>query len=205
MPEGFFKKVLGVVKAVAPMVAGVVLPGSGSLVQTLMRQVTGDGPDTDIEAVAEKIMADPEKLVELKRIAADREIRLAEIAADREVNLEQTHTDRIEAVNVTMQAEAAGGHPWSGAWRPFWGFASAVAFFCIVGGIIAMGVYAIKKSDAALLGHIPALVMAVSTLFAIPGAILGVASWHRGQMQRAAAGDQRQGILTTALSAITGK
>lgn len=193
--KGFLEKVVDVVAGVAPTVANLVMPGSGPLVHGLIRTVAGDDESVPIEESAAKVFQDPAKLVELKRIAADREVRLAEIAAGKEVDLEKIDADKIESVNATMRTEAATGHPWAGAWRPFWGFCSAVAFVLSVLGIIGLGVYAVYKAKVDLLKVIPDLVMALAFLFGVPGAILGVASWHRGVKQRVEAGDAMPGIV----------
>jgi hypothetical protein len=76
-----FEKILDGVKAVAPVAANLVVPGSGSLVEGLMRAVTDDGPETSIDAVAEKIAADPALMVQLQEKAMDHEAKLAEIEA----------------------------------------------------------------------------------------------------------------------------
>ncbi len=191
-------KVIDGIKAVAPTVANLVLPGSGPLVHKLMRAVTGDSPETPIEEVAAKIEADPHLLLELRRLAVDREVRLAAIESGRQVKT-------IEAVNATMRVEASQGHPWSGAWRPFWGFCSAVSFGLCVIGMIVLAAYAIYARRSDLLASVPTLAMSITALFGVPGAILGVASWHRGRMQRVAAGEQPgPGLIPGIIKAMKG-
>ena len=51
-----FDRIVDGLAAIAPTVAGTLLPGSGPLVATLMRAITGDTSST-IDEVAERISA----------------------------------------------------------------------------------------------------------------------------------------------------
>ena len=83
-------KILTRVKAVAPVTSDLVVPGSGSLVEGLMRGITGDGPDTPIETVAEKIAADPAFTALLLVQAMKQEVRLAQMEAARQASVNRT-------------------------------------------------------------------------------------------------------------------
>ena len=191
------KGILATVKTVAPMVANMALPGSGHLVHSLMRQVTGDPDTTPIDEVAKKFEDNPEYLVQLKQIAADREVKLAQIAADE-------NTGAIESVNKTMREEA-GSQGWSGKWRPYWGFQSANAFILCVIGLLILAGLGIYENKPEYLKVLPDLIFNLTLLFGIPGSILGVASWHRGVMQRQQAGESKPGLIIGAINAIKGK
>jgi len=160
----------------------------------LLASAFGVSEDDTPDEVLKKIQMDPEWQVKLAQIEKEHEIELKRLMVTQEVKLAAIEANReikaIEAVNRTMGTEASQGHPWSGAWRPFWGFSSAVSFFACVFGLIFLAGYAIYKGRNDLLTAIPSLAMAITALFGIPGAILGVASWHRGRMQRIAAGEQ---------------
>lgn len=202
-------KVVDVVKGVAPTVANLVMPGSGPLVHTLMRAVTGASDDTPIEEVAAQIHADPALMVELKRIAADREVRLAQIAADKEVNLKKEDTAQLTTVNETMQAEVEHiKHPDAGKWRPYWGMVSAKAFMLTVVGLVLSMVGAAWNNIPAFFNNVATIIFAITTLFGVPATILGVASWHRGVMQRVQAGEVKipqDGMIVSAIKAFKGK
>lgn len=98
-----------------------------------------------------------------------------------ELSLAQEDTKRQAEVNATMRAEAQSEHWPQWSWRPFWGFASALAFLVVAILCCWLGFDAVKTKDMTAIGMIPQLVAAFATLFAIPGAILGVAAWKRGQ------------------------
>lgn len=97
------------------------------------------------------------------------------------VKLEEIEQSLPLAVNQTMQTEAKSEHWPQYSWRPYWGFISGTAFGFVVvlccmlawKGVVG------EKPDALVM--IPQLVSSFATLFAIPGAILGVTAWHRGK------------------------
>lgn len=141
----------------------------------IVQSVTG----TDDPAAARTALEDPATAARLKEA----------LLAFRTRHLEE-ETKRLVAINETIRAEAGSANWWSSAWRPFWGAVSAIAFLVAVAGIIYLAGYAIAMDRTELLQHIPTLVFQLAALFAIPGAILGVASWHRGKEHRIRAGER---------------
>ena len=82
---------------------------------------------------------------------------------------------------------------------------SAVSFgLCVLGLLILAGM-AIYKGKPEYLQILPDLIFNLTLLFGIPGSILGVASWHRGVMQRQQAGENKPGLIAGAINAIKGK
>jgi len=190
----------GVAKNVGAMglefIGNTLLGPTGGQLGGQLAKSLGLKDDATPDEVAQALStASPEQIVELKRIEAD--LAKAKLQHDQEMSriVSGETTTALTTVNTTMQEETKQGHPWSGAWRPFWGFASAVAFFVAVVGIFILAWKAIKTGDEKLLGMIPTLVGQLGMLFAVPGAILGVASWHRGQMQRIQAGETKPSLL----------
>ncbi|MCP3177304.1 3TM-type holin [Desulfuromonas sp. KJ2020] len=179
-------------------VLGGALGGpTGASIGAQVAHSLGLSAESSPEEVAKALAAaSPEALVQLKQLEA--EIIKANLEAG--VRHHEIEGQELESVNATMRTEAGLGHRWAGAWRPFWGFVSAVAFAIAVVGILALTGYALSTKDHELLTVIPSLVGELTFLFGIPGAILGVASWHRGQMQRIEAGEQKQPILSGLLS-----
>lgn len=198
-----FKNIVQGIGAVAPTVANLVVPGSGPLLDGLMRAVTGDGPETPIEEVAAKIQADPKLYVELQTVAAQKEVQLAEIALKKE----QVRAQRLATVNATMQAEGKSEHWPQYSWRPAIGFSVAVAFLESATFVFVLAYRAIVEKDPSAIGMIPTLITALTGLFAVPMAILGVAVWDRGKEKRAKAGDTsvESGGLVELVGALRGK
>jgi len=99
----------------------------------------------------------------------DAAIKLAKLELDNKALLQQqtltAETMRIQSVNKTMQAESKSEHWMQWAWRPFIGF---------IFGITFMGVYFALPLLKLASPAIP------SEAWMMMGAVLGVASWHRG-------------------------
>ena len=175
--SGFLNKVVSGIKSVAPAVANSFVPGSGTLLETLMRSVAGD-PEGDLETIAAKIQGNPELLLELQSKAMDQEVKLADVQAR-----------KLESVNQTMREESKSEHWPQYTWRPFNGFTFPLAVLLI---------YFVLPVAGKAVPEVPYWVWAGWL------SILGVATWDRGKEKRAKAGEQQQGILTNVIQAIKG-
>lgn len=171
-------KIFGGIAAVAPTVANLVIPGSGSLLHTIMRSVTGDTAETPIEETAKKIEADPKLFLELQTKAMDHEARMADIEAK-----------KLATVNATMQAESKSEHWAQWLWRPFNGFLFGLAIVAIYFVLPLMGKTLPTVPPSIWIGW---------------GAILGVTTWDRGKEKRAKAGEIKPGLITGVIKAIKG-
>lgn len=180
------------------ILGGTLLGPAGAAMGGKVAEALGLTSDASPDQVQQALAtSSPETLIRLRQIEAD--IVQANLTAG--VRHHEIDADTIGHVNKTMQTEAQTGHPWSGAWRPVWGFSSAAAFFIAVLGILGLTAYAISTRQTDLLKEIPNLIFQLAALFSIPGAILGVASWHRGQMQRAQAGEEKTPLFGGLLGA----
>ncbi|KKM97252.1 hypothetical protein LCGC14_1169960 [marine sediment metagenome] len=125
-----------------------------------------------------------DKIVELKTAEMEHEESLQQIALEKFKVGEREDTAKMETVNATMQSETKASKWWSSAWRPFWGFTSAIAFLVVSIFVCVLAYKGIIEGDANALAMIPQFITSIAMLFAIPGGILGVTAWHRGKMQR---------------------
>lgn len=182
-----WSSVVSAIGKAAPLIGSLFGPAGtavGSLAGTgitLAARALGVEPTQD--AVAQAVATDPQAALKLAQYEMDHKLELQRLEITAETARIQEETKQLQAVNATMQSESKSEHWPQYSWRPFWGFASGAAFFfvCILVCILAW--QAVSGKDAAALGHIPLLVGAFATLFSIPGAILGIASWKRGSMQ----------------------
>jgi len=166
------------IKAIAPTVAGFVVPGSGPLVHDLLRAVSGIGSETPIEEVAAKVVADPALMVQLQGMAMQHEVSLGQI-----------EVQKMALVNATMQAEANSTHWPQWSWRPYNGFAFGTAIILIYFCLPIFGRPVPLVPEWIWVGW---------------ASILGVATWDRGKMQRIQAGDNSEGIIARTIKAIKG-
>jgi len=181
---------------VPDIAASLVPPPGGGLARRLVAGVLGI-KDDDPQAMADALRsATPEQRLALVREAnRNREALLKEANRHAEA-MAGEDTARIGSVNKTMQTEAqAPPDSWAARWRPFWGFVSGGAFGLAVIGLLIIIGRAVWRGQLDIIEAVPGIISALAMLFSIPGAILGVASWHRGQMQRVQAGEQKSGLV----------
>jgi roadblock/LC7 domain-containing protein len=178
---------INAISSAAPLIGSLFGPAGtavGALASTGLRiAATALGVAPTQDAVAQAVATDPQAALKLAQYQMDNKLELQKLQVSVEIAAIAADTATIQAVNSTMQVEAKAEKWWTSSWRPFWGFASGTAFIavCILVSIIAWN--AVINKDSAALGNIPMIIGAFSTLFAIPGAILGIASWKRGEMQ----------------------
>lgn len=145
-----------------------MIPIIGELIQGTVGKVVGKLVDKYLPAS----MSEAEK-AEFK-MAADK-LAIDELEANKSI---------IESVNKTMQEESKSNNWWTSGWRPYWGFISGTAFLFVCILVCYLMYKAVIGGETEMMALIPPVITAFTTLFAIPGAILGVTAWHRGKMQR---------------------
>lgn len=126
----------------------------------------------------------PEQELALKQADADFALKMQSRGFENVEAMEGFYTNQLQAVNATMQVEGKSEKWPQYGWRPYWGFASGTAFLAVCVLVCVLAYQAVLGGKPEALNMIPQLVGAFATLFAIPGAILGVASWHRGMEKR---------------------
>jgi hypothetical protein len=172
------------VAAAAPTLGGFLMGPAGEKVGELVSSILGvqNSPDKVLEALKNS----PDALVKIKEIEANRQIELSRIA----LGESGEETKQLASVNETMQIESDVSRSdrvaafLTSTWRPFWGFVAGIAFGVVAMFVCFLAYRAVVEKDAAAFAMIPSFISSMTLLFSIPGGILGVASWHRGMMQR---------------------
>ncbi len=167
-----WKDISDTVGKFAPMVGTILGGPAGGAVGALVSSALG--VENTPDAVNAALKTDPTAAV-----------KLAQIESDQKVKLQSLVLDAAKAVNATMQAEAKSEHWPTYSWRPAVGFSVAVD---LVGSamvaLVAYGGVILFDGKPEVLGYIPAMIGSMAALVGVALPILGVASWHRGQMQR---------------------
>ena len=162
----------------APMIATMLGgPAAGAITKMVANKL---GVAATPEAIGAELESNPQAMLKLKELELER----FKVKVDLKKSEMDEDTKRMESVNVTMREESKSTAWWTSGWRPFWGFASAIAFVILVGFVCYLAYKAIVENDSNAMTMIPQMIFAFTGLFAIPGAILGVSAWHRGKMQR---------------------
>jgi hypothetical protein len=156
-----------IVPKIVGWIGGDKAEATANKVLDVAKSVTGIG---DPKSAVDAIKADPALALQFQQAVMALELALA-----------QEENKTLAEVNATMRAEGASEHWPQWSWRPFWGFSSGTAFLFVALLCCWLGYLAVSARDMTALQMIPQLVGAFATLFAIPGAILGVTAWKRGQ------------------------
>lgn len=181
-------KVKSAIGTIAPWIAGTLgSPVAGVAVKGLCSVLGLDGntatPDTITAALAG---ATPEQLLALKVADQKHQELMQQIGYTHVEQLAASDAATVTAVNQTMQSEAANAaaeNGWQKGWRPFNGYVVGLASFVAVLAVFWLLYEGIQNHDAAAIGSIPAVALAVASILAIPGAAVGITAWHRGVAQ----------------------
>lgn len=170
-----------------------LLPIALQLAAQFVPELIGKLAGGNAEAVAGKVVEiaqtvtgtdKPEAALQALQGDTNAALKFKEAIGAQMVELERLAAKNAEDVNVTMRAEAAAEHWPTYSWRPAIGFAVAIdlvgAAIVVLVAYVGVMFFGVK---AEVLGHIPAMVGALSALVAVASPILGIASWFRGKMQ----------------------
>lgn len=178
-----WKKVSDFIADKAPLLGTLLGGGAGKIVGSLISSALGTSSDP--EDVIKELKGNPEAILKLQQLEADKQTRLQELAVTQAAAELNAAVGNASDVNKTMQAEAASEHWPTYSWRPLLGMAVAFntaasgALVLIVFGPVMFGVPEAANAVASLPTALGALA-AINTT-ALP--VLGIASWFRGKMQ----------------------
>lgn len=145
-----------------PLLGTALLGPAGALIGKTVADAIGSN-DTDPAKIAYSILSGN---AEVQDKAREFQMKNREMLLDYRARMYESETKRLEAVNATMQSESKSEHWAQWLWRPFNGF---------VLGTLVLGDYFVLP-----LLKIPSPYVPPEVWMAL-GAILGVASWHRGK------------------------
>lgn len=174
-----------VIGNVAPLLGGVLAGPAGAAAGRLVASVLG--VESTPDAVSQALKSNPKALIQLKKLEQEHARELRRMTLEAETSRMAEETQRILAVNETMQAEGKAEHWPQWLWRPFNGFTFGVTLFCnyavpaLVNSLVLP--WLANPPPPVVPGSIPEWV------FVAWGSILGVTSWHRGAEKRAKVGD----------------
>lgn len=167
--------------ALAGLLGGPKAEDVAAHVVGIAKTVTGQSaPDAALAA----IQADPNLSMQFQKAVLEQQGRMAEIAADVTKAELAADTADTQAVNQTMQAEAAASHWPTYSWRPFCGFSfGTLALLAGVTVVVAYVGVMFFHVDPSVLSYLPAMLGAMAAVLATITPVLGIASYFRGKMQ----------------------
>jgi Holin of 3TMs, for gene-transfer release len=160
---------------------GSLLGGrAGEAVGAMVASALGVGGTPD-EVSA--VLANPEVIVKLRQIEADKSIKLQELLGDQAKAELVAATTNAGDINKTMQAESASEHWPTYGWRPAIGFSVALAvLLSVLTVFMAYGAALVYNRNEGL-AALPGILAAIAGIIAVVSPILGIASYFRGRMQ----------------------
>lgn len=180
--------------AVATALGG---PGAGGITAGAARMVTGLlGVENSPEGLAQAVQ-DPEKLEELRRIDREHRQELTRLRFEAEAAEAAEITKRLEQTHETIRAEAASNDAYVRRWRPTFGYLVALAW--LLQGV-ALG-WALVR-DPAQAGNLSQAITALTPMWGIALAVLGINVSKRSQDKQVAAGQQPAGFMSAIASRI---
>jgi hypothetical protein len=199
-----WKDVAKVVRKGAPILGGLLGGPLGSAAANAGVSVlcSALGVEEDPDEVMQAIEQNPEALARIREAEIQHQTGLRELQIEQAISQQAEETKRIQVVNATMQAEGKSEHWAQWFWRPFCGFCAGGSLTLLVVFCAILAWRAISAGNEGAMRMIPDLIGAFLPIFGVFGAILGVASWHRGKKQRVEAGDQAKGGLVGVIEAI---
>jgi roadblock/LC7 domain-containing protein len=166
--------------------AALPVPGGAALGTLLGSLIGGKTP----EEVAVKIATNAEAFEKAQAFQSQHEEKILAMLIDAEKAERAADSMDLATVNATMVAEInnSANEAWyQKAWRPANGFCVAAGSFVGVVATCLLFYQAIIAKDVTALNAMPQLATALALILGVPGAAVGIASWHRGKEKRTAA------------------
>lgn len=179
--------------------------GLAQIAPTIVRWIAGDKAGENAQKVVDVAtrvtgISDPQSAADA--ISKDPAIALQFQQAwlAQEVSMYQEETKRLETVNQTMRVEVASGDAYVRRMRPTWGYALCVAFFAQM-----MAIAYVILFEPQWAAEVINSMAALSTIWGVGLAVLGVYVYKRSDEKKIAAGvPQNMGVFTAIAERIKG-
>jgi len=175
----------------APAVAAALGgPAAGGITAGASRMVTGLLGVEDSPAGLVGAMQDTEKRAELIRINNEHREKFERLRLDAEAAQAAEETARLAEVNETIRTEAKADDAYVRRWRPTFGYLVAVSWAL---QSIAIGWTIIATPEEA--GTVAQSITALTPMWSVALAVLGINVHKRSQDKQVAAGQQPGGFM----------
>jgi len=176
-----------VAKIGAPLLGGALGGPGGAAIGSMVASLFGT--ENDPTAIYQAMQSDPQAVMKLRELELKHKERLEELQVEQARIDSAERLGTIQQINETMRAESKSEHWIQYSWRPVNGFAFAAAILLI---------YFVLP----LAGETPPTVP--EWIWIGWGTILGVTTWDRGKEKRIVAGENKPGMIQSAITAIRG-
>lgn len=181
----------------APLLGTVIAGPAGAGIAAAVASVLG--VEATPEAIENELRTNPEALVMLKRLESQERVRLRELAF-KHAELESDERKlALSSQAATQQAEIASNDAYVRRWRPTFGYAMCLAWVLLFFGLAFALVFHPTQAAAVVNS-----VVALTPLFAVALAVLGISIHKRSQDKQVASGLSPKGLLGGIKQAMNG-
>ncbi|MEI8609948.1 3TM-type holin [Enterovibrio norvegicus] len=179
----------------APLIGTVIGGPAGGAVGAMVASALG--VEATPEAIEAELRSNPDALITLKKLESDERVRLRELALDQSKIESEERKLAITTQAATQQAELASNDAYVRRWRPTFGYAMCLAWSLLFFGLAYALVFHPKEAAS----NVNAVV-ALTPLFSVALAVLGISIHKRSQDKQVAKGILPSGALGTIKKAI---
>lgn len=184
-----WREIADTVGGMAPLIGSALGGPAGAAVGTLAAKALGVTATPDAVAQA---LGDPDAAIKLKRLENDHQQTLTRMVLEAE-------SVRLGEVNKTMRAEAASNDAYVRRWRPTFGYLTAMAWVIQCGAIAWSIVTAPEQA-----GVVAQAVTALTPMWGVALAMLGINTTCRSRDKQVAAGQQPSGFMDAVVKRVGG-
>lgn len=172
----------GMVGKAAPILGTLLGGPAGAAVGGLISQALGASDPEEVEQILKK---DPAAYERIKKLELEHERDLRKMMLEAE-------TSKLSQVNQTMRAEAASNDAYVRRWRPTFGYLTAIAW-----AVQSCAIAYVFIAEPQQAGQIAQAIGALTPMWGIALAMLGINVAKRSQDKQVAAGQSTQGMMQT--------
>lgn len=178
---------------IGTLIGGPVGAGVGGLVANAL------GVENTPQAIEQELMNNPDALLALNELEMDHQVELKQLALEHAKIESEEIKLALTQQHATMQAELASNDPYVRRWRPTWGYSMCAAWVLLFFGVAFVMVF--HPQEAA---NVMNSVVAMTPLFGIGLAVLGINIHKRSQDKQVSLGVKPLGAINALKQTIKG-
>ncbi|MCG9624181.1 holin family protein [Vibrio mediterranei] len=191
-----WESVKSLIATAAPMIGTVIGGPAGGAVGAMVASTLG--VENTPEAIEQELRNNPDALLKLKQLESDERIKLQELALSHSKIESEERKLAITTQAATQQAELASNDAYVRRWRPTFGYAMCLAWSLLFFGL-AFAVVFHPEQAASVVNS----VVALTPLFSVALAVLGISIHKRSQDKQVAQGTKPAGFIGSLRQAVT--
>ena len=190
-----WESVKSLIATAAPMIGTVIGGPAGGAVGAMVASTLG--VENTPEAIEQELRTNPDALLKLKRLESDERIKLQELALDHSKIESEERKLAITTQAATQQAELASNDTYVRRWRPTFGYAMCLAWSLLFFGLAFALVFHPEQAASVVNS-----VVALTPLFSVALAVLGISIHKRSQDKQVAQGTKPAGFIGSLKQAV---